>query len=120
MKAIDRVRNAYQAKRRSIVVPEWEDMELFFGPLTVEDMVSIESRLSTNGTGEGEQYERSILMLIHKAKTKEGRAVFNFGDKKVLMSEADLVVINRVVAFMSSDVPSLAEAKEQVETDPLT
>ena len=120
MKAIDRVRNAYQAKRRSIVVPEWENMELFFGPLTVDDMVSIESRVSSNGTGEGEQYERSILMLIHKARTKEGTAVFHFGDKKVLMSEADLIVINRVIAFMSSDVPSLDEARKQVEADPLT
>ena len=116
MKAIDRVRNAYREKRRMIAVPEWENLELYFGPLTVEDVVSVDAR--TNG--KDDRYERNILMLIHKARTKEGKAVFGFGDKKVLMSEADLVVINKIVAFMWENVPDLEEAREEIEADPTT
>lgn len=114
MKPIDRVRNAYQGKRRSIVVPEWGNLELWFGPLTVEDMVSIDERVGGNGN----LYERSIYMLIHKARTQQGEPIFAFGDVKVLKTEADIAIVNRIIAAMTTDVPTLEQADEAIATDP--
>jgi hypothetical protein len=57
-------------------------------------------------------------MLIHKARDKEGKALFAFGDKVVLQKEADLTVLQRVIAFMWEGVPTLELATEQVEGNP--
>ena len=112
--AIDKVRNAYQAKRRKYVVKEWDNLEIYFGPLTVDDMESVQSRVRNKDS----QFELQVLMLIHKARDKDGKPLFVFGDKQVLMREADLVVLQDVVAFMWEGVPTPELALEQVEGNP--
>jgi hypothetical protein len=112
--AIDSVRSAYQAKRRSLVVPEWDNLEMYFGPLTVDDMESVKSRVRDPES----DYEQNILLLIHKARDKEGKPLFAFGDKKVLQGEANLVVLQRVINFMWEGVASIAEAEKELEVDP--
>lgn len=115
-KAIDAVRSAYQAKRRSLVVPEWGDLEIYFGPLSIDDMESIERRVKDKDS----RYERSVLLLIHKARDKEGKPLFEFGDKKVLEAEADVTVLNRIVAFMWEGVPDMDAARRELEGNPLS
>jgi hypothetical protein len=112
--AIDSVRSAYQAKRRKLVVPEWDNLEMHFGPLTVADMESVKTRVKDPDS----DYERNVLLLIHKARDAEGKALFAFGDKLVLMKEADLVVLQRAINFMWAGVGTLGEAREQIEEDP--
>jgi hypothetical protein len=113
---IDAVRRAYTQKRRSIVVEEWGDLEMYFGPLTVEDMESIESRVRDPDS----QYERNVILIIHKARDKDGGQLFNFGDKKILMAEADLTVLQRVIKFMWEGVLTLEDAKEEIEGNPIS
>jgi len=114
MKAIDRVRNAYQAKRRRIVIPEWDNMEIYFGPITIGDMESIESRVKNPDSN----YERNLLLIIHKAQDKEGKALFGFGDKRVLEQEGDLTILQRLIVFMWEGVPGLEMARKIVEENP--
>jgi hypothetical protein len=112
--AIDKVRSAYQARRRKHVVKEWDNLEMYFGPLTAEDMESVKTRVKDPDS----DYEQNILLLIHKARDKEGKPLFAFGDKQVLMKESDLVVLQRAINFMWSGVPSLEEAREEVAENP--
>ena len=112
--AIDKVRNAYQAKRRKYVVKEWDGLEMYFGPLTAEDMESVKSRVKDPDS----DYEQNVLLLIHKARDKEGKPLFVYGDKLTLMKESDLVVLQQAINFMWSGVPSMDEAREEVAADP--
>ena len=114
--AIDSVRSAFQARRRKLVVPEWDNLEMYFGPLTVDDMESVQSRVRNPDS----QFELQVLMLIHKARDVDGKALFAFGDKVVLMKEADLTILQRVIAFMWEGVPTLELATEQVEQNPIS
>jgi len=115
MKAIDRVRNAYQARRRKLVVPEWDNLELYFGPVVGEDMESIRHRLKDSDS----LYEQAVLLVIHMAKDKEGKALFGMGDKRVLMQEAEVKVINRIAAFIWGSTPMTdAEADKELEDSP--
>jgi hypothetical protein len=114
MKAIDRVRNAYQAKKRSIVIPEWDNLELWFGPITVDDMESIEARVKNQDSN----YERNLLLIIHKATDADGKNLFNFGDRTYLEKQADLTVLQRIIVFLWEGVPGMDEAKELVRENP--
>jgi hypothetical protein len=111
---IDAVRRAYTQKRRKLVVPEWGNLEMYFGPLTVDDMESVNSRVKD----ESSAYERNVLLMIHKARDKEGSSLFNFGDKKVLEREADLLVMQRVINFIYEGVLDSDEAEEEVKGNP--
>ena len=111
---IDAVRKAYTAKRRKLVVPEWGDLEMYFGPLTVDDMESVNSRVRD----EKSAYERNVLLMIHKARDRDGSSLFAFGDKKVLEREADLLVMQRVINFIYEGVLDSDEAVEEVGGNP--
>ena len=62
MKAIDRVRNAYREKRRHIVVPEWENLDLYFGPLTV----AIDAHGNSIYEQVGKQVEENVIKIREK------------------------------------------------------
>jgi len=112
--AIDKVRNAYQAKRRKYVVKEWDNLEIYFDAITAEDMDSVKSRVQDPDS----DYEQNVLMLIHNARDKEGKPLFVFGDKLTLMREADITVLQRAINFMWFSTPSLDEAREEIAENP--
>lgn len=115
MKPIDRVRNAYQAKRRKIVIPEWDDMELYFGPVTGADIESVRTRLKDDSS----LYEQNVLLIIHMAVDKEGKALFGFGDKQIMMREAEAQIINRLATFIWGRTPATdEEADKEIEESP--
>lgn len=114
MKAIDKVRNAYQAKRRKITIGEWDNLDVYFGPITIGDMETIETRLKNPDSN----YERNLLLIIHKAQDVDGKPLFGFGDKQNLEREADLTILQRLIVFMWEGVPGLEAAKKIVEENP--
>lgn len=112
LRPIDRVRQAYGGATRSLKIPEWEGMELFFGPLTTADMEAVEERNPKN------TYDRNIVLLIHKAKDSEGKPLFGMGDKTYLRVEGDFVVLQRIISFMFGTTFDLDAAKKEVEENP--
>lgn len=111
-RAIDVIRRCSVEQRRSIKVPEWEGLELFFGKITVADMQAVEEREPKT------PQERNVILVIHKAQDKAGKPVFSFGDMHYLVTEADFVVLQRVWNFMFESAYTPAEAKEAIKTDP--
>jgi len=116
MKAIDAIRSAQSNSIRSLVVPEWGDLELFFTKLTIADQEAVEAREPKT------PYDRQILMVIHKARDGEGAPLFQMGDAHYLKTEADFLVFQRVVKFMYETafglVTSVEDAVEQIEANP--
>lgn len=112
-KAIDKIRAAYNTARRRILVPEFEELELFFGRLTTSDMQAVLGREPKDS------YEQDLILLIHKAQDAEGKPAFQMGDLHYLKTEADYVVLRRIIAFMY-DTTALSEKEvtKQVEQDP--
>jgi len=110
-RAIDKVRSAYTAARRSMVVPEWDDLELHFSRLTTADLQAITAREPKDGL------DQDLLLLIHKAMDAEGKPLFQFGDLTYLRTEADYLVVRRVIAFMydSTQLARLDGAVTQAE-----
>ena len=70
---IDRVRQAYGGATRSMKVPEWGGLELFFGPLTTADMEAVDARDPKSS------YDRNLILLIYKAKDADGKPLFGMG-----------------------------------------
>ena len=112
-KAIDKVRAAYNTSKRRFVVREFEDLELWFGRLTTADMQAVLAREPKDS------YEQDLILLIHKAQDAEGKPAFQMGDVHYLKTEADYVVLRRIIAFMY-DATALSdkEATQQIEQDP--
>ena len=112
-KAIDKVRAAYNASKRQFVIPEFDNLELWFGRLTTADMQAVLAREPKD------TYEQDLLLLIHKAQDAEGKPAFQMGDLHYLKTEADYVVLRRVIAFMY-DATALAEkeVEQQIAEDP--
>jgi hypothetical protein len=67
-------------------------------------------------------WERDLILLIHKAQDEDGGPLFAIGDKHYLLTEADFVVVRRVVNFMfltaMTNKEDQEEARAQVATDP--
>lgn len=118
IKAIDRVREAAVSALRSITIPEWGDLTLHFGKLTIADQEAVEARTPKTA------YERQLIMLIHKAKMEDGTPAFQMGDMHYLRNEADFVVVQRIVAFMyqtafeRKGTQDPAQAAEGIKNDP--
>src|SRR5512143_1272294 len=93
-RAIDVIRQSTTDQRRSIVVPEWNNLELFFSRLTSSDIASVADRDPKS------PQERDLLLLMRKARDRDGRPVFQMGDLHYLMTEADWFVLQKVVTFM--------------------
>lgn len=94
-KLVDRIREVAGAvPRKSIVVPEWDGVELFFTPMTIGDMRAVDERKPKD------LHDKNLILLIMKAKYEDGRAAFTMGDKNYLETEADYIVVQRVATFM--------------------
>lgn len=111
-RAIDKVRAAFSRKTRSIVIPEWDGLELFFGPLTTADLDAVEARQPKTVN------ERNLLLLIHKARDKDGATLFSFGDLHYLRTEAAMAPLNQAFEAMYGVTVDLDAARQELETNP--
>ena len=113
-KAIDKVVAAYEnTPKRSVVVPEWGGMEVFFNPVTVADMKAVEAQNPKT------EYDHNLYLIIRKAKDAEGKGLFQPGDKSKLESRVDMAALIRLVQALSSRIPKAeGEAKKAIEADP--
>ena len=120
-RAIDKVRASYNVAKRQLLVPEWDNLELWFGRLTITDMQAILAREPKD------TYEQDCMLLIHKAMDAEGKPAFQMGDLHYLKTEADYLVVRRVTAFMyestaatpkEAEQQAAKEAEKQIEGDP--
>lgn len=122
-KPIDRIRKAYRDRRRSIEVPEWDGLELFFSPLTTADVAAADDRMQDRDGKEPakHRHERNIYLLIATAELEDGSPAFRLGDKAFLMTEAEYAVIQRLVGFLystSMSADSVEDAKGKSEATP--
>jgi hypothetical protein len=119
-RAIDVIRAKSALERRKIVVPEW-GLTFYFGKMTVADMEAVDARRK-----EGEEMthqHRNMVLLVAKAQDEDGTPMFGMGDIMFLKSEADFVVLQRVVNFMFESAYQSIEAevdgkKKEIESNP--
>jgi len=110
---IDVIRRCSSSVKRSITIPEWEDLTLYFGKITIADWEGVEAREPKS------DMERNIYLLISMAKLENGTPAFATGDKMFLTNEADFTVLQRVINFMFQSVyESVQEAERAVEENP--
>ena len=108
-RAIDVIRNNYMGERRSITVPEWGGLALWFGPVTPSAMEKVDDRDPANNL------ERSLLLLVTMATDEGGKPLFEFGDVRHLKDTTEFTVLQRVFDFMLS---SWLDKETSVKTNP--
>lgn len=113
-RAIDQIRQRYMGERKAITVPEWGDLEVWFGPVTTVTMEQVDERKPHNNL------ERQLLMLVTMATDKGGKPLFEFGDREYLKSETEFTVLQRVFDFMLSSWVEKAEAEKRIAKDPIS
>ena len=119
-RAIDIIRAKSALERRKIEVPEW-GLTFYFGKMTVADMEAVDERRKDDGSITMQQ--RNMILLVAKAQNEDGSPMFGMGDIMFLKSEADFVVLQRVVNFMFESAYQSIEAsvdakKKEIETNP--
>jgi len=124
-RAIDQIRRVFSHQMSEITVPEWADedgtpLSIFFAPMTVADFEVLQ--LGSGDPADGESVEsfhdRNLRLVLHKARDKEGRPLFESGDILTLKREAHYPVVQRVISFMytcGSLTPQRAE--EEIKND---
>ena len=112
---IDVIRRCSSAMKREIVVPEWEGMTLYFGKMTAADWDAVEMRNPKT------DMDRHLLLLIKMARLEDGTPAFQMGDRTYLRDEAELTVLQRVIAFMyEGQYASVEQAEEAIEGNPVS
>lgn len=119
MRAIDKIRQAFSNAARPIRVPEW-DLTLYFGPLTVGDMLKArayaDAHVAADGAPKDEPYlRRNLRLVILKARDADGRLLFQMGDLEYLESEAHFGITERVIEFMFQTAVGVEEAKRVLD-----
>jgi hypothetical protein len=110
---IDVIRRCSSLDRREIVIPEWEDMKLYFGKMTAAAWDGVEARKPKT------DMDRHLLLLIKMAMGEDGKPAFNMGDREYLKTEAALPVLQKVINFMYEGVyESVEQAEEAIEGNP--
>ena len=113
---IDRIIAKSSLERRVITVPEWE-VDLYFRPLTRAEM---EAAMPTDDV-ERPSTTQGLFLLVHMAEDADGKKVFKPTDIEALRTKADLAVLTRVESFMwGTMIPSVREARKEIEADPLS
>lgn len=114
-RTIDIIRRCSALDRRKMTIPEWDNLDLYFGKITVADWDTVEARNPETNM------DRNILLIITKAKLEDGSPAFSMADRHQIRAEADLTVLQSVINFMyASAYNSLEEAEEAVKTDPFS
>lgn len=99
--------------RREIIVPEWDDMKLYFGKMTISDWDGVEARKPKT------DMDRHLYLLIKMARLEDGNPVFQMGDREYLKTEAALPVLQKVINFMYEGVyETVEQAEEAIEENP--
>lgn len=107
---IDVIRRCSSLNNREIVVPEWDGMKLYFGKMTGANWDSVDARSPKT------DMDRHLLFLIMMAKQEDGTPAFQTGDKQYLVNEAELSVLQRVIAFMyEGSYKDVAQAEDAIE-----
>ncbi len=115
MRPIDKVKqHARVTARRKLQVEEWET-DLYFSPLTTNDMIAVAERMGEEGRDVAlNEYERRVVLVILKAELEDGTKAFEFGDRIELMANGSWPIVNRIVAFIyETSAPSLEDAKKK-------
>lgn len=111
-RAIDRIRNSYMGEKKCINVPEWDDLDLWFGPITPSAMEKVDDRdPKTN-------LDRQMLLLVGMATDEGGKPLFEFGDVKHLRDTTEFTVLQRVFDFMLSSWLDKKDAEKKIKKDP--
>jgi hypothetical protein len=109
---IDRVRQHFAGEDRTLTIPEWK-LTLHFGKVTLADIRGVRDRAPKDLN------EQNVFLLISKARLDDGQPAFQMGDKHFLMTEADAMVMHRVINFMlEAAYTGVDEAKRAIEADP--
>lgn len=116
MRPIDQILQAGRDRRRSVTIPEWGGLELFFAPLTTSDMIAVRERLVDLHGEEPAKHEeeRRVLLLIQKAQLPDGSKAFDWGDR-LHLQEADYVGMQKALACMYGNLLTLEDAKKKSE-----
>lgn len=111
-RAIDRIRSRYMGDKKCITVPEWDDLDLWFGPITPSAMEKVDDRdPKTN-------LDRQLLLLVSMATDEGGKPLFQFGDIHELKDTTEFSVLQRVFDFMLSSWLDKKDAEKKVKEDP--
>lgn len=94
---------------QDLVVPEW-GCTLYWSPITLAEREEIRQRAASHGLDDAQAHA-----IFLKAVDRDGKKVFDLGDKLVLLHQADAGVVSRVATAMTSDRPSLAARVEESE-----
>lgn len=116
-RAVDLIKQNVRNESRSIVMPQWGGLELFFGKLTLADMEQVAEEGGKNMSSQ----ERNLRLLINKAKDKDGKLLFSAGDRYTLQNEAEYADVLKVINFMFEvAAPKLTpeEAQSEVRASP--
>lgn len=111
-RAIDMIRETYMGEKKCIRVPEWGDLDLWFGPITPSAMEKVDDRDPKNNL------DRQLLLLISMATDEGGKPLFQFGDAKYLKDTTEFTVLQRVFDFMLSSWLDKDEAEKKIKEDP--
>lgn len=83
---------------RSIEVPEW-NTTIFWKPITALDQEKVMRAVKAKG---GSDTELGYRMLIEKALNASGEKMFDIGKLEFLRTQADAMVVARIVAAMTA------------------
>ncbi len=111
-RAIDMIRQNYMGERRCINVPEWGDLDLWFGPVTPSAMEQVEERNPENNMA------RQLLLMVTMAQDEGGKPLFQYGDIIPIKENTEFSVLQRVFDFMLSSWLEKGEAKKKIKEDP--
>jgi hypothetical protein len=104
-------RNKISGEMKSIVVPEWENLKIYYkSSITLKEQGKILQAASS-----GNQLEAVVEALIIKARNEDGSKAFLTADKMTFMNEADPAVVIRVVAEMNADENLAFDNLDEVE-----
>ena len=105
--AINKVKDHFNNyKTRKIIVPEWDNLEIFVEPITLEQKKKILEKTKKD------EVEALVDALIWLAKDGEGNPHFTLEDKFALMKKSDPDVVARVAGDCMT-VPSYEQAKKK-------
>jgi hypothetical protein len=116
-RAIDIMRSRAASDRRMIESTQLGGLRFYFARLTYADLEFIDTMKPKTS------FERSLMMLIHKAQDENGMPVFQMGDLYYLQNEIPFQPLSEVVEFMwASSQPlteeSIKKAEAEIEANP--
>jgi len=108
---IDTIRALHKEQRRKLYVPEW-DVEVYVSPVTFEDLEELERRKPESTA------DKTLLLLVLKARRESGEPLFRFVDIPILKREASTEVVNRIIDFIWGEPATVEAAEKELEESP--